>query len=350
MWGIGCDEDEVPLSVQRVGIAFNLKGQSHEGEPDDLYEEYDCLDTVDSIAGELGEYGFKTLYLEQDETFVQKLQAEKPDFVLNIAEGKGSLRSREAQVPCILESLGIPYSGSDGVSLSLTLDKFLTLKVLSASGVSVPAFRQFSCEEDLQFCRLLFEHNPAYIVKPRWEGSSKGIFPDSVVHGPEDMEAKIRRIWKRYREPALVEEFLPGDEITVGIMGNGHPRVLGMMRICPVIPSEKFLYSIDHKREWEQLIRYDGPEVLSSSLREVLSAEACRTFKALELRDLARIDFRIDREGQRRVIDVNPLPGLSPKYSDIVIMYRLNGGSYPDIIRGLLRESFTRNQIAWKWN
>jgi len=350
MWETGSEKEEVPLPVQRVGIAFNLKSQSSEGEPDDLYEEYDCIDTVNSIAGELEEYGFNIQYFEQDSNFTSKLQTEKPDFVLNIAEGKGPLRSREAQVPCILESLGIPYSGSDGVSLSLTLDKFLTHKVLSASGVSVPAFRQFSCEEDLQHCRLLFENNPAYIVKPRWEGSSKGIFPDSVVSGPEEMEARIRRIWERYKEPALVEEFLPGDEITVGIMGNGHPRVLGMMRICPVVPSEQFLYSLDHKREWEQLIRYEGPEVIPPSLQEVLSAEACQTFKALELRDLSRIDFRIDREGQPRVIDVNPLPGLSPRYSDIVIMYRLNGGSYPDIIRGLLRESFTRNRLAWSWN
>lgn len=341
----------VPLRVSKVGITFNLRRQTAQDQPDDLYEEYDCMDTVNSISREIERYGFTTCTLEQDDHFLRNIFINKPDFVFNIAEGVGSTRGREAQIPSVLESLGIPYSGSDGVSLSITLDKYLTHKILSSSGVRVPAFYHFASEEDFENSEEIFDFHELCIVKPRWEGSSKGVFKDSLAHNHTEMKDKVRRIWQMYNEPAIVEEFLPGDEITVGVIGNGTQRVIGMMRIVPVDSEDgPFLYSLKHKREWEQMIRYQGPETIEDYVRKNLSDAAKRAFKALDLRDVARIDFRLDANGIPRVIDVNPLPGLSPRYSDLIILNRLSGGQYTEIIRGILRESFHRNNLEWTWN
>ena len=345
------EKEEVPLRVRKIGISFNLRKQASQEQPDDIYEEYDCMETVNSISGELANYGFETCLLEQDEHFLDKIAFNRPDFIFNIAEGVGNTRGREAQIPSILESLGIPYSGSDGVALSITLDKYLTHRILSFSGIKVPSFYQFSSEEDLELSDGIFEFSKYYIVKPRWEGSSKGVFTDSLASNAEELEQKVRRIWERYKEPALAEEYLPGDEMTVGVMGNGTQKILGMMRIKPVTDSGlPFIYSLKHKREWEKLIRYEGPETIAEPVRRELADAAKRTFKALDLRDVARIDFRMDRSGIPKVIDVNPLPGLSPRYSDLTILYRLSGGEYPEIIRSILRESFHRNHLEWAWN
>jgi len=148
-----------------------------------------------------------------------------------LAEGRGTTRGRESQVPCILESLGIPFSGSDSTAIAITLDKWLTHHVLAGGGVPVPDLFMFSSDADLGEAIRLFEKHGTYIVKPRWEGSSKGVFPDSVVDNPVDLAKRVRRIWRNYRQPALVEEFLPGSEITVGVMGNRNPAVIGMMAI-----------------------------------------------------------------------------------------------------------------------
>ncbi len=351
MWETKEGKEEVPLRVSKVGIAYNLRRQAEVGQPDDLYEEYDCMDTVRSISGEIERYGFETCMLEQDENFLEKIFQNKPGFVFNIAEGVGGTRGREAQIPSILESIGIPYSGSDGVSLSITLDKYLTHKILSSSNIRVPAFYHFAAEEDFENSEEIFDYHELCIVKPRWEGSSKGVFKDSIAQTHEEMKDKVRRIWKMYKEPAIVEEYLPGDEITVGIMGNGTQKVLGMMRIVPLHKEEgHFLYSLQHKREWEELIKYQGPETIPDHVRKALSDAAKKTFKVMDLRDVARIDFRLDTNGIPRVIDVNPLPGLSPRYSDLIILHRLSGGEYKEIIRGILKESFHRNNLEWSWN
>jgi len=345
------EKEEVPLKVKKVGISFNLRKQAIREQPDDIYEEYDCMETVNSISGELENYGFETCLLEQDDHFLDKIALHKPDFIFNIAEGVGNTRGREAQIPSILESLGIPYSGSDGVALSITLDKYLTHRILSFSGIKVPSFYQFSNEEDLGISDGIFEFCSHYLVKPRWEGSSKGVFEDSLAGSGAELREKVRRIWERYKEPALAEEYLPGDEITVGVTGNGVQRILGMMRISPVADNGRpFIYSLECKREWEKLIRYEGPETIAEPVRQELSDAAKRAFRALDLRDVARIDFRLDKEGVPKVIDVNPLPGLSPRYSDLTILYRLSGGKYPEIIRRILMESFRRNNLEWTWD
>lgn len=325
--------------IQTIGIAFNLKRPSD----DDTYEEYDEIETIEALQKEIERYGFKTVLLEQDAVFLKNISAAKVDFVLNIAEGKGASRARESQVPCVLESLGIPYSGSDPIALGITLDKYLTSRLLQAAGIPVPQLHMIRSLSEVEQLRGIFRGKKSFIVKPRWEGSSKGIFLNSVVAGPADLKKRAGRILSRYRQPALAEEFLTGDEITVGVYGNKTPRVLGMMRIRQRDPSQKyFIYSLENKKDWETKIVYEGQAAIPRRVREKVARYAVQAFQALELRDLARIDFRVGGNGIPGIIDINPLPGLSPRYSDLPILCRLNGGTYAGLIKILLRESLKR--------
>ena len=334
--------------VRRIGITFNLKKKELlPGESDDRYEEYDCLETIETLEREIKRLGFETARYEQDETFLERISQNPPDFVLNIAEGRGTTRGRESQVPSVLESLGVPFSGSDSIAIAVTLDKWLTHHVLAGGGAAVPDLYMFTAEKDLGRALSIFEKRREYIVKPRWEGSSKGVFPDSVVDNPVDMADRGRKIWKNYNQPALVEEFLPGAEITVGIMGNRNPAVIGMMAIDPKAVKGKTVYSLDHKRDWKEKVRYLGPETIDPRLRKAVGSEALKVFRILELKDVARVDFRLDVEGVPKAIDINPLPGISEAYSDLPILYRLSGGDFPSLLRGILKEAFQRQGLRW---
>ena len=333
-------------SVRRIGISFNLKKKTAAAEEtDDRYEEYDCPETIQTLEREIRRLGFETELFEDDETFLDRISNNPPDFVFNIAEGRGSTRGRESQVPAVLESLGIPFSGSDSVALAVTLDKWLTHHVLAGCGVLVPDLFMFSKPSDIGKAMGIFEKHDRYIVKPRWEGSSKGVFDDSVVDNPVDLAKRARRIWKNYRQPALVEEYLPGSEITVGVMGNKNPVAIGMMMIQAEARGESAVYSIDHKRNWEERVRYLGPESMEPELRARLAADAVEVFRVLELRDIARVDFRLDGNGVPKAIDINPLPGISESYSDLPILYRMSGGTFPSLVKGILKEAFGRQGL-----
>lgn len=340
---------EVPLPVRVIGIIFNLRKPTSEGDPDDLYEEYDSQSTVDALASEIESFGFKTTLFEQNEELFFKLTTNRPDFVFNIAEGTGVGRGRESQIPCLLESLGIPYSGSDPVSLGISLDKYLTNLVLKNEGVPVPFVALFRDEADLDKADKLFEGNERiYIVKPRWEGSSKGVFKDSLCRNAEELRKNVFRIFERYKQPAVAEAFLPGVEITVGVIGNGSDaRAIGMMKITERKPSNDgiFLYSLEHKRDWQEKILYEGPAAIDEAVRKQAVSVAIDAFRALELRDVARIDMRMDESGILRVIDINPLPGLSPYYSDLPILYSLSGGNYHDLVSKILEAAFKRYRL-----
>lgn len=334
-------------AVRKIGIAYNLRKQTEGNEADDRYEEYDCIETVETLKGAIETLGFEVLLLEQDDCFFDRLSKKRPDFVVNIAEGRGIARGRESQVPAILEAMEVPYAGSDPVTLALALDKWLTHNMLAAAGLPVPTLFMFSREQDIRSAGHIFTHHGEYIVKPRWEGSSKGVFADSVVTTHTELAEKVRRIWKRYRQPALVEEYLPGQEITVGVLGNRPPRVIGLMAVNPDPTGGRRFYTIDHKRNWEERVSYLPFQAVDKKTRIAVSRDAVRCFRFLEIKDIARIDFKVDRLGMPRIIDVNPLPGLSVAYSDLPILYRLGGGRYIDLLKGFLKEAFARQNLGW---
>ncbi len=328
--------------IHTVAIVYNLK-KSVSGLLDDTSEEYDEWETIEVLRDEIKKCGLKVVTIEQNENIFKKFTSLKIDFVFNIAEGLGSYRSRESQVPCFLESQKIPYSGSDAIALGITLDKFFCSYFLKSQGIKVPLMYSLDKKENTSYFKNIFKDGKRFIVKPRWEGSSKGIFLNSVVSNYKDLNKRVAYIISKYRQPAVVEEFIEGDEITVGILGNDNPKVITMMKISLKDEGkESFIYSIENKRFWKERILYSGHNEIEKIIREKISEPALSAFKCLSLRDIARVDFRLNKIKTPFIIDVNPLPGLSPHYSDLPIAYKLGGGSYSDLIKKILKTALKR--------
>ena len=326
-------------SVNIIGIAFNLKKKG----AGDGSEEYDEIETIESIKKEIEKCGFKVVLFEQDDNFLKRLLSQRPDFVFNLAEGRGNSRSRESQVPAILESLGIPYSGSDPISLGITLDKYLANRLLRSANIPVSEMFMVKNIKDVENLGNIFGGGGLFLVKPRWEGSSKGIFLNSLVSNLDDLKKRVEEVTSKYKQPALIEEFLEKDEITVGVYGNEVPQILGMMKIVPRDKyCKSFLYSLEVKQDWQNKVRYEPQKSILKNTQKIIEFYTIKAYKALELKDVARIDFRLDIQNKPKIIDINPLPGLSPSYSDLTILYKLKGNSYNGLIRLILQDSFNR--------
>ncbi len=329
--------------LNKIAITFNLKKS---GAKDDSFAEYDEIETIDALEKELKFFAHSIVRIEQTPDIIKNLIKEKPDFVFNIAEGINSGRARESQVPAVLESLNIPYSGSDPIALGIALDKYLTNIILKYAGVPVPFAFIIKDKGTLPCYKNIFRNKKKFIVKPRWEGSSKGIFSDSVVCDFEKLKEKFFYIVSKYKQPALVEEFLQKDEITVGVCGNAEPVILGMMRLSQANGKGLFLYCQENKRDWQAKVKYESKNSIPKKIQKIIKENAIKAFTALELRDVARMDFRLDKNNIPHVIDVNPLPGLSPIYSDLPILCKLENKNYSYLIKKIMSETLKRNRLA----
>jgi D-alanine-D-alanine ligase len=332
----------------KIGITYDLKADlsGRPDLPDDFQEEFDSPATVEAIANVLRGLGHHVELLGDGRELLARLLADPPEFVFNIAEGQGVGRCREARVPAVLEMLGIPYTGSDPLTLAATLDKDVAKRLAASAGVAVPRGRTIEPADSLstQYSVLSTLTFPV-IVKPAWEGSSKGIRGKCVVDTPPEAGKAVAALRTDYQQPVLVEEFIAGDELTVGVVGNDSPRVVGVMRVLPQRPEERFVYSLEVKRDWERRVRYECPARLPPACLEAVERAAITSFRALGCRDVARIDFRL-REGTPYFLEANPLPGLNPDYSDLVILARGAGWTYEQLIGTILREAIARQTTA----
>jgi D-alanine-D-alanine ligase len=182
-------------------------------------------------------------------------------------------------------------------------------------------------------------------VKPAYEGSSKGILATSIIEDMGQLKLALEELAEVYRQPVLVEEFIDGDELTVGIVGNQPPEVIGIMRVLPRKSTPgPFVYSLDVKRDWQQRVRYECPAQLTPMESEEVRAAALACWQALGCRDVARIDFRL-RRGVPYFLEANPLPGLSPLSGDLVILAGGMGIAYPELIDRILQAAFGRLNI-----
>lgn len=327
----------------RIGITFDLKEEAPAlaGAPDDFGEEFDSPATIEAIAEVLRGLGHDVEKLGDGRELLQRLLARPPEFVFNIAEGQGIGRAREARVPAVLEMLGIPYSGSDPLTLAVTLDKDCAKRLVASAGVPVPrgiVVSDGDAEQAVSEAGLTFP----VIVKPAWEGSSKGIRNKSIVDRPGELAAAVASLGRDHRQPVLVEEFIDGDELTVGVIGNDPPEILGVMRVLPRQPSSRFIYSLEIKRDFERLVRYECPAPLGDTATRAVHQSALTAYRALGCRDVSRIDFRL-RDGIPYFLEVNPLPGLNPGSGDLVIMSRLRGWTYPQLLKAILEAALERN-------
>jgi len=327
----------------RIGLSYDLKDDLVVGSglPEDANEEYDSLETIDALDSALVAQGHEIVRLGGGRGFLERVLNARVDFVFNISEGRGNYRAREAQAPAVLEMLDIPYSGSDALTMAVSLEKPLTKELVAGIGVATPRWRIIRCLAEMDDCDWSDFSFPVF-AKPAHEGSSKGIRLASCVGTPAALRSLVQAQMASYAQPIMVEEFISGDEITVGMIGNDPPQVLGIMRVVPRIPQEQFIYSLEVKRQWRDLVRYECPAALpENTIRRLKEACSC-IHKVLGVRDIARLDFRIASDGTPYFLEINPLPGLNPQSGDIVIMSGLMGLSYNQLIAAILNAASRR--------
>ncbi len=327
----------------RIGITYNLKSD-FPAVPGavlarDAQEEFDLPGTVEAIRAVLAEEGNEVLLLGGDLGVVEKIRQNGIEFVFNIAEGFQG-RSREAHLPSLLEMLGIPYSGSDPAGLAVTLDKSLAKRIALSLGIPTPKFWVLEDPSETKEAAGPF---PLF-VKPLWQGSSIGIRRSSRVEDRASLEREVETVFEGCSgEPVLVEAYVAGQEVTVGILGNSEPEVLGAMEVAFKNSQEgDFCYSLEVKRRWRELVDYHCPPRLDSGLVSKIEEAALSLFKAMRLRDFARIDFRVDREGHFYLLEANPLAGLSPDSGDLVLLAQKRGWNYRDLLLKITRSAMTR--------
>ncbi|HSW58584.1 MAG TPA: ATP-grasp domain-containing protein [Dehalococcoidales bacterium] len=329
----------------KIGLSYDLKeafNPAREG-PEDAFEEYDSVETVEALRQAIEARGHSVLKLGGGLQFLHNILSEKVDFVFNISEGLGSYRSREAQVPSVLEMLNIPYTGADPQCLAVCLDKHLTKKIVAVEGIPTPAW----CVVDQSnFAQIDWKTLPfPAFVKPVWEGSSKGIRLKSLVRSPAQLQELVNELLKAYRQPVLVEEFISGEEVTVGMVGNNPAKIIGIMRVVPRQKETDFIYSLEVKRDYENLVDYECPAKLPARIVRKIEEYSRQAFKLLGCRDFARLDYRVATDGTPFFLEVNPLAGLNPRSSDIVIMAGLVNLKYNDLIGAILDAAFQRNAL-----
>jgi D-alanine-D-alanine ligase len=325
----------------RVGITYNLKRDflQQKNQPIDLLEEFDAEETIDAIHDVLEREGHEVLRFSGSTGLVDRLRQTPVDIVFNIAEGIQG-RNREAHIPALLEFLNIPYTGSDALTLSLTLDKSMAKRVVMSDGIPTPRFKRVREIEELKELNLSY---PLF-VKLCDEGSSKGVRLDSKISEFRSLEVKTGWLLENYGPPVLVEEFISGPEFTVGILGNEDASVLGVMQIeVKGIFPEEAIYSLEIKREWEKRVIYHCPPSIDQALLSRIQEVALRCYHVLDCRDVSRVDLRVGRDGTPYFLEMNPLPGLSPVYGDLPIMARRMGWSYDQLVKAIFHHALKRH-------
>ncbi len=312
----------------------------------DAFAEWDTIETIHAVRDALSLRHSVTL-IEADEQSFEKLRSSRPDIVFNIAEGRFGA-SREAQIPAMLEMLNIPYTGSDPLTLGICLDKSRAKEILSYYNIANPKFAVISSLTEL----LSLEFPVPAMVKPLFEGSSKGIFDSSLVHSAKELTDQVTKVIEEYGQPALIEEFLPGREFTVAMLGNGKD-----LRVLPIVEI-KFdslpqgvnpIYSYEAKWIWDQssnpLEIFECPATVDDSLKTAIEELCSNSYNALRCRDWSRIDVRLDKNGRPNIIEINPLPGILPKIADNSCYpkaARMAGLNYNEMLNAVLDAGLKR--------
>ncbi|MBM4013859.1 MAG: D-alanine--D-alanine ligase [Planctomycetes bacterium] len=324
-----------------IGLAFDLKSDfvAPAGAPDDLLEEYDSERTIAAIEAALSRRGHRVRRMGGGKRFLAELLAAPPELVFNVAEGRGS-RSREAHIPAVCEMVGVPCTHSDPATLALALDKALCKRVAAAAGVAVARDRVVRSVAELAGLELRFP----CIAKPLHEGSSIGVRASSRSDDATALAREVGRIVGDYAQPALVEEFLTGPEFTVGVLGHGaQARVLAVMEIRPKDDrTADFVYSVELKRVWPDHVEYHVPPRRPPELLAAVERVALGAYRALECRDIGRVDVRLDAAGVAHFIELNPLPGISPGWSDLCILAEKSGVDHDALIGAILDQALAR--------
>lgn len=325
----------------RVGLVYDLrKDYLAEGYSEQQVAEFDSESTIDAVAGAIESLGHSVERIGNGRRLAKCLVSGKRwDLVFNLAEGLSG-RSREAQVPALLEMYAVPYTMSDPLTCAATLDKAIAKRLVGSHGLNTPRFAVVATPADLTGIRLTYPR----FAKPVAEGTGKGIGPESFITTPEAMMRTGRRMLRALTQPLIVEEFLPGREFTVGILGTGpDARVLGTMEIVIRDPSRGTIYSYETKESCETMVDYRS--VHTWKLKNAVETLALRSYSVLECRDAGRVDIRCDRNGRPAFMEVNPLPGLHPTHSDLPMIATQEGVTYRQLIGSIIKSALKRYGI-----
>jgi D-alanine-D-alanine ligase len=324
----------------RVGLTYDLRAEYlAAGFGEEETAEFDRPDTVEAIELALKALGHETDRIGHVRQLVERLaRGDRWDLVFNIAEGMYGI-GREAQVPAVLDAYRIAYTFSDPLVMSLSLDKGMTKRVVREAGIPTPDFAVVHEPGDLEQVDLPF---PVF-AKPVAEGTGKGINAASKIRDRQGLLEIGRGLLERYRQPVLVERFLPGREMTVGIWGTGpKAEALGTLEIVLNPGAEAEVYSYVNKERCEELVEYRL--VSAANDDEVARAEAIalRAWRVLGCRDAGRVDLRCDENGRPQFLEVNPLAGLHPQHSDLPMLCTALGIPYQRLIERIVESAATR--------
>jgi D-alanine-D-alanine ligase len=326
----------------KVGLTYDLKTdyEIKAGDPPDINAEFDHPDTIKVIAKAIESSGFQVKKIGNVSRLLENLDNLAVDIVFNISEGLIG-RNRESQVPILLEMAGVPFVGADALSLGVSLDKVMAKKIFMAEGIPTPKFMEVkSTEGILDLDNLKF---PLF-VKPRFEGSSKGLTETSRVENKEELKKQVEHVISTYKQPALIEEFIRGEEFTVALIGNDPVEVMPIVQIKidgELNLKDKF-YTFGHIKS--DSLEYVCPAPISDSLKKKINDLAIRTYKAIECSDFGRVDFRVDSKGNPYVLEINPLPSLST--ADVfMVIAKVLGMTYDQMIVKILKTAIKRHNL-----
>lgn len=345
----------------RVAVLANLKSNAPhwDGMPPDQWDDLDSERTVEALVEAIRSGGHACEFLEGDVTLFDTIRKYKPDICFNICECHFG-DAREAQVPAVLEMLRIPYTGSKVLTLALALDKPMTKRILAWHDLPTPDFQTFERVDEPIHKDLRY---PLF-VKPSREGTGMGVSAKSVVHNEDELREQVDFIVSKYQQTALVEEFIDGREVTVGFVGNlvgpvarrlpnNHdaPRVQAGLHFLPPMEVDlqpylesDAVYSNRLKVALAEELNYMCPAPIDDDMVDELNWLAAAVFRVVGALDVARIDFRLDMHNNWKpyILEINPLPGLSPGISDIVIEAAADGIEHTQLVNMILEAALKR--------
>lgn len=355
-----------PMRRMRAAVLANLKknAPTWPGMPPDQWDDLDSETTIQALISALEAGGHEATFLEGDRTLLGNLEKLQPDICFNICEGHWG-DGREAQVPALLEMLRIPYTGSKVLTLALALDKPMTKRVLAYHGLPTPGFQVFERVDEPLDAGLEF---PLF-VKPSREGTGMGISTRSVVHDEGELRAQLAELFARYDQPALVERFIEGREVTVGVVGNlvtpvarrlpqdeEAARVSKGLHFFPPLEVDMAKYPVEEGGIYSNRLKvdlvdefhYQCPAPLSDDQVAQLEWLTAAVFRVTGCLDVARVDYRLDAShgDEPYILEINPLPGLNPGYSDLCIEAEADGWRYDELINRILAEACRRYSLV----
>jgi len=345
----------------RVALLANIKANAPylDGMPDDQWDDLDTEKTVNALIEAVKAGGHKCEFLEGDITLLDTIRKFRPDICFNICEGHFG-DGREAQVPALLEMLRIPYSGSKILTLALSLDKPMTKRVFTYHDLPTPTFQVFERVDEPLNKEMRF---PMF-VKPSREGTGMGVTAKSIVRTPNELFEQVEQIFDRYKQPALVERYIEGREVTVGVIGNlvtpaarrlpddeDASRIQKGLRFLPPMEVDlkpwadtDVVYSNRLKVALADQLTYLCPAPITVEMADELNWLAAAVFRVTGALDVARVDFRLDVNDNWKpyILEINPLPGLSPGVSDLVIEAGAEGLDHTELVNLILDTALTR--------